>query len=318
MKTVVFLFHETDPQMSTETSAARIWWQGILENMGYEVLYYDYANFNFDHFYSEIKDAKPDFIIHACYDAFHTEFVKLREIAKTFVIQSDDDYRFDNYARFWIPIVDGIISFCGSRTEIPKRYYECGATEQTLMHGYWAFNPNMMSYNKIHNRTTPIIHVGGTHADRIQKFEEFQRRGLPIFTAPYLLYSEFKQKVSSSKMALAFTMAATMNLRQLKGRLFELPYFTLTVAEPFPDMETYYDLDKEMLIFNTVPEAVDKIQRVLRDDALYVQMRETGRRRLLSSHTCYHVWNKHILPKMDIDYKPINVEQILKEKHGIN
>ena len=317
MKTVVFLFHENDPQMASEVSMARLWWQGILENMGYEVMYYDYANFNFDRFYSEIKEAKPDFIIHACYDALHTEFVKLREIAKTFVIQSDDDYRFDTYARFWIPIVDGIISFCGSREAIPKAYYACGATEKTLMHGYWAFNPNMMSYDQTHERTTPVIHVGGVHADRLQKFKEFDARGLPVLATPHLLYSEFKQKVSSSKVALAFTMAATMNLRQLKGRLFELPYFSLMAAEPFPDMETYYDLDKEILVFNSVQEAVEKIQRVLKNDALYTQMQEAGRKRLLSQHTCYHVWDRFILPKMDPDYKPVNVTELLKTTHGI-
>ncbi len=319
MKRVVFIFNEKDPDIADEYSMAMIWWYGILENMGYDVMYYDYSNgdFNVDSFISEVKDFSPHFIIHACYAKLHTEFVKLREIARTFVIQSDDDYRFHNYAKFWIPIVDGCISFCGSRSEIKKNYYASGATEKTLMHGYWAFNPNTMTHTHNFPRTTLISHMGGIHGDRVQKINEFTSRGFGVEVNRGIKYDVFKEKVSRSKFSLAFTMDATLSLRQLKGRLFELPYSAVLLAEPFPDMETYYDIGKEIIVFKSVPEAIEEMRRVTADDKTYAKMFEAGKRRLLANHTCYHVWDKYILPKMDEDYKPVNVASLLKEKHGI-
>lgn len=319
MKKVVFVFNEKDTEIRDEFSPAMIWWYGILENMGYDVLYYDYANgdFNMDRFVEEIKDFAPNFVIHACYSKLHTEFVKLRGIAKTFVIQSDDDYRFHNYAKFWIPLVDGCISFCGSREAIKRDYYSYGATDKTLMHGYWSFNPNTMAHNYSIPRTTIVSHIGGTHGDRNQKIAELRQHGVEVEMSKGIKYEEFKQRVAKSLFSLAFTMDATLTLRQLKGRIFELPYSAVLLAEPFPDMETYYDLGKEILVFNTVPEAAEQVKRLMHSPKEYQEMLNAGRRRLLANHTCYHVWNNYILPKMDEDYKPVNVAQILKEKHGI-
>jgi len=319
MKKVVFLFNEKDDNIPNEYSAAMIWWYGILENMGYDVMYYDYqnGNFNIDTFISEIKDFSPDFVIHGCYSKLHTEFVKLQGVAKVFIIQSDDDYRFHNYAKFWIPIVDGIISFCGSREGVKKDYYSCGCTEQQLMHGYWAFNPNTMAHNYRPERTTLVSHMGGIHGDRVQKIQEFANNGIGVEINRGIQYEFFKEKVSKSRFTLAFTMDATLTLRQLKGRIFELPYSAVLVAEPFPDMETYYDIGKEIIVFNTVPGAVEQIRRLSANEPEYLKMLESGRRRLLANHTCYHVWDRYILPKMDEDYKPLNAAQILKEKHGI-
>ena len=270
MKRVVFLFNEKDTGIEGY-SVALMWWYGVLENMGYDVMYYDYksGDFNMDHFMSEIKDFAPDFVIHGCYAKLHTEFVKLRGVAKVFVIQSDDDYRFHSFAKLWIPLVDGIISFCGSRTEIKKNYYSCGATENTLMHGYWSFNPNIMTHNYDSPRNITLSHMGGVYGNRGQKLQEFSRMGFTAETNTGTNYETFKEKVSRSKFSLAFTMDASLTLRQLKGRIFELPYSTVMLAEPFPDMETYYDIGKEIIVFNSVPEAVEQIKRLLSDEAEY-------------------------------------------------
>jgi hypothetical protein len=316
MKKVVFLFNEKDDGIPSEFSAAITWWYGILENFGYEVMYYDYARFNFDAFYNEVKDYKPDFIIHACYGQLHTEFVKLRQIAKTFVMQSDDDYRFHNFARFWIPIVDGVISFCGEREEMKKLYYSHGATDKTFLHGYWSFNPNTMMLDQYPPRTRMLTHMGSVYGNRPQIIGEFERGGIKADVHTRVTYEDFKKLTAQSKFTLCLTMAAPQNMRQLKGRLFELPNLSILVSEPFPNMETYYDLDKEIIIFNSVPEAIEKINK-LTNPLDYDTFYNAGKKRLLAEHTCYHVWDKYILPKMDDDYKPCNVAKILKENHNI-
>lgn len=316
MKKVVFLFHENDAQIPGERSPAMTWWYGILENMGYDVAYYDYVDFNFDEFYATMKDFKPDFIIHAAYDKVHTEFVKLREIAKVFLIQSDDDYRFNNFGVFWIPFVDGVISFCGGREAMKKMYFDAGATEETFLHGYWSLNPNTMLYYGPTGEGTLISHAGSVYGTRQDIINKFRHYGMEVDVVKNVKYDEFKKRVRSSLFSLCLTQsAADPNIRQLKGRIFELPVHSILLSEPFPDMETYYDLDREILIFTTVEEAVEKLNKI--DELDYAVIQDAGRKRLLANHTAYHVWDRYILPKMDADYKPLNVASILKDKHGI-
>jgi hypothetical protein len=316
MKKIVFLFHENDAQIPNERSPAMTWWYGILENMGYDVAYYDYVDFKFDDFYAAMKEYKPDFIIHAAYDKVHTEFVKLREIAKTFVIQSDDDYRFYSFGVFWIPFVDGVISFCGARDTMKKMYFEAGATEETFLHGYWSFNPNTMMYDRTPEVGSQMTHAGSVYGRRQHIIDEFVVRGFEVDVVKNVKYEEFKRRVANSLFTLCLTQsAADFNIRQLKGRIFELPYHTVLVSEHFPDMETYYDLDKEIIVFTTVDEAVAKLNEI--DELQWSTLAHAGRKRLLANHTAYHVWDRYILPKMDADYKPLNVASVLKEKHGI-
>lgn len=318
MKRVVFLLNEKDSQIPGDYSASITWWYGILENFGYDVMYYDYKNFNFDNFYTEIKEFKPDFIIHACYDKLHTEFVKLREVSKVFVMQSDDDYRFHNYGRFWIPFVDGIISFCGERQTMRDLYFSHGATEDTFLHGYWCFNPNTMMLNEPYpSRNIMMTHMGSIYGNRPMLINSFINRGINVQIHKLIPYEQFKKTTAQSKFTLCLTMDATQQIRQLKGRLFELPNLSVLVAEPFPNMDDYYDLDKEIIVFTDIQDAVERMKGLTTNEKSYLAMFEAGRKRVLSCHTCYHVWDKYILPKMDLDYKKTDIKNILKEKHGI-
>jgi hypothetical protein len=295
MKKVVFLINEKDTFIPNDLSAAMMWWYGILENMGYEVCYYDYTNFDFNSFYSEIKDYNPDFIIHPVLDKLHTEFVKLREICKTFVIQSDDDYRFFNSSVFWIPFVDGIISLCGGRQQMRDLYLSHGCPEKNFLHGYWCFNPNTMLYDGQLAARSTLSHAGNIYGTRQSIINDFKSRDVTTDVITGVNYKTFKQRVASSDFSLCLTQsAANPQLRQLKGRIFELPAHTALLSEPFPDMETYYDLDKEIVIFNSVDEAVEKIRSLRHSPEKYAAIREAGKKRLLSNHTVYHVWDRYI------------------------
>jgi len=318
MKKVVFLMREKSDSIPNEYSAAIVWWYDILENMGYDVMYYDYNNFVFENFYSEMKSYKPDYIIHACYEAIHTEFIKLKEISKVFIIQSDDDYRFDSYAKLWIPFVDGVISFCGDRLQMKKLYNDYGLKDEKLLHGYWSFNPNTMIYDDVVDKKDSMTHMGSLYGNRHQIINGFISKNIKVDVHNNIPYSDFKNLTSRSKFTLCLTLAATQNMRQLKGRLFELPSLSVLVSEPFPNMESYYDLDKEIIVFQSISDAVERMNRLFKDKNEYTKMFNAGKKRVLSEHTCYHVWDKYILPKMDGDYKSKNVAEILKTVHGIN
>jgi hypothetical protein len=315
MKKVIFLFEEKDRQRN-EYSAAVIWWYGILENLGYEVEYYDYFNFDFNKFLLHVKEEKPAFVIHGAYDKVHTEFLKLKEYTKLYIMHSDDDWRFNDFAKYWIPIVDGTISFCGSDSEMKELYSAQGCDERSFIKGYWAFNPNTMLCDRTHERKH-ISHVGSIYGERQQKIDKLNNNGLrvDVFTGVY--YETFKDILLESKYSLCFTKSSNLQLNQLKGRLFEIPYFCPVVTEHFPDMEKYYDVNEDIIVFNSSEELIEKISLYNSDLDRYNRLYENGKKRLLSNHTCYHMWNERILPFIDEDYKKVNVPDILKNQHGI-
>ncbi len=204
-------------------SPAIIWWYGILENLGYEVYYEDYAKYDFDDLYRKIKDNKIDFFIHPCYDKIHPEFQEFSEFCKVYVLQSDDLWRYDNYSKYWISVIDGVITFEGNI----EKYKNDGLLERGFNKIRWSFNPNTMTTeNNCKNKDIFCSHVGGLHANRPQLLNELMIKGLQVNVYQRNLnYEQVKDVLSRSKFSLNFTMNSTMQMRELKGRVAEVPYF---------------------------------------------------------------------------------------------
>jgi len=298
-------------------SPAVIWWYGILENMGYEVVYYDYNEYrgNIDSLYEDIKNYKPDFTIVAAYNLIHTEFIRLRDITKLYVLQSDDRWRYSNFSKFWIPFVDGVITFEGEL----ENYVSDGLKPEQFNKMRWSFNPTMMTLDSHFNIQNGykyfISHTGGMHGNRQLVIEDFRKNNLNVFVDQSLDYTTTKDIWSSSKYSLCITNNSLNTGKELKGRVVEIPNFCVLLTEPFPDMEKYYDMENECILFNSTEEAVEKINILEKDNNLYRKIFTSGKRRLWNSNTAYHEWDS-ILPNIDPDYKKIDIIKLLKEKHG--
>jgi hypothetical protein len=309
MKKVVWLMNEKNPT-KTDYSIAINFWYGVLENLGYEVAYSMYEEYNVDNFYNQIKNFKPNFVIVPGYNLIHTEFIRLKEFTKVYVLQSDDSWRFDNFCKYWIPFVDGVISFDGNAEE---KYKEFGLEPENYCKMRWAFNPNMM-VNPPVEKELYISHTGGLHGNREQKILEFMSKGEKVDVFHPNTYAETKYIWAASKYSLGFTMNSVMTARHAKGRVAEIPNHTVLVTEPFPEIEEYYDIKKEIILFDTVDEAIEKIKYYNDNESEYNKLFEAGKRAIWSRNTAYHEWNK-ILHKIDPDYKSIDVINLLKEKH---
>tara|TARA_Y100001938_G_C8100572_1_gene441351 strand:- start:3987 stop:4928 length:942 start_codon:yes stop_codon:yes gene_type:complete len=310
-KKVVWLFKEKRKNRN-EYSSAVMWYYGILENLGYEVVYHPYENYDVDEFYESIKSYKPDFVFHTGYSNIHTELIRLSEFTKFYIVQHDDDYRYDNFAKFWIPFVDGVISYPGDF----EKYKEDGLSKEQFVKINWGFNPNTMMYDK--KKTTDIFlsHGGGLHADRVDKINQFKTKGnIDVSVINDCLYEELKNVWNSSKFSLTFTQNAMMTGQQVKGRVVEIPYFSVMVSEYFPGLEEYYDLEKEIILFNSVEEAIEKINYFDKNDKEYNKILKAGRDRVWNTNTHYHSWN-NVLHKIDEDYVKKDIGKLLKNKHG--
>ena len=310
-KKIVWLLQEKRDNRN-EYSSAITWWYGILENLGYEVIYSPYEEYNSDEFYYSIKEYNPDFVFHVCYDLIHTEFIKLRDFTKVYVVQSDDDYRYDVFAKFWIPLVDGIISYPGNYTQ----YEKDGLGENQFVKINWGFNPNTMTYSGKNTTDIFLSHCGGLHADREDKIQQFQLKGnYNVQLANNCYYEEIKRVWSDSKFSLTFTQNAMKTGQQVKGRVTEIPNFSLMVSEYFTGLENYYDLEKEIVLFDSVEEAIDKIEYLNKNEKEYKKIFESGKKRVWNTNTHYHSWN-NVLKQIDEDYIPIDVTKLLKDLHG--
>lgn len=304
MKKVVWLLKEYE---RGEYSSAIIYWYGILEQLGYSVVYYPYETYEPDQFYVDMREYKPDFIFHPCYDKLHLEFARLREFSKVFVVQSDDDWRFEQYAKYYIPFVDGTISYQANR----QWYLDSGATENQIISAKWAFNPNTMLLE--HPSTTKDIlvsHGGSLYGDREQLIQEFVNKGVPVSVANQVAYGQLLDLWDRSKYSLCFTKSSQGGFRQKKGRVAEIGYHSVLVSETFPNIEEYFAPDQEFIIFENVDEAIEKINFYEKNPTAYTKLLNASRDRVWNTNTVYHQWDS-IMHQIDEHYKTTNIKQIL-------
>lgn len=304
MKKIVWLLKT---QENGEHSPAVIFWYGILEKLGYNVIYYPYEEYEPDKFFNEMLEYQPDYIFHACYDKLHAEFIKLREFTKIYVVQSDDDWRFDSYAKFYIPIVDGTISYQAQA----QWYLDNGATPEQIILAKWAFNPNTMLIENTPDKDIFLSHGGSLYGDREILINEFTQKGQPVAIATQVQYGQLLDLWSRSKYSLCFTKSSQGNFRQKKGRIAEIGYHSVLVSEPFDGINEYFEPGKEFIMFETVDEAIEKIKYYESHPDEYNSMLSLSRKRIWETNTVFHQWD-YIMNKIDNSYETKNITEILK------
>lgn len=321
MKKIVWLVKEYENNYGrVEHSPAINFWYGVLERLGYNVIYYPYENYNSDTFYQEMKDYKPDYIIHACYDQLHTEFARLREFTKVLIIQSDDDWRYSSYSKFWIPFVDYVVTLQGDKEAEPGSrckdlidwYLKDGLAADQIQTVRCAFNPNTMLLDQLSPKDITVSHGGSLYGERPALLQNFVALGVEVDVVNNVHYSQLLELWNRSKFSLSFTKASDGQFRQKKGRIGEIGYYSVVVSEPFPNIEEYYEDGKEFILFNTVEEAVDKIRYYTNNETAYQTMLTNSRSRLWNTNTALHQWDE-LMSKVDPDYCKKNVAKLLSE-----
>jgi len=310
MKNVLFLINIYE---NNQYSSAMMYWYGILEKLGYNVYYEDYNEYNPDKFYQLIKDNKPDYIFHPTHRNIHTEFLKLREFSKVYLLHSDDDWRYDNYKKFWIPYVDGAIGTQNTK----QTYINDGASENYYVRTTLGFNPNTMVFDYPINKTHDIVHMGGLHGGREESINFLQSKGVVVslpFKGTTPPYQDYLKCYNDSKISLCFTNNSVMTKKQNKGRAVEILFYSVLASEEWPDMEIM-DLEPNVdfiLLDYSNTKYLEMFEKVLNDDKFREQMFLSGKRKLLATNTVFHRWNV-IMKEIDEDYKPIDVNKILGE-----
>ena len=74
----------------------------------------------------------------------------------------------------------------------------------------------------------------------------------------------------------------------LSMRTFEAPGVGALALNDRPDVERYYDIGREALVYTSDEELLDHLARARREPAWAASIREAGRRRTLAEHTLVH------------------------------
>lgn len=159
---------------------------------------------------------------------------------------SDDEARFDNYSKWWIPYLDYCVTnYIGA---VPK-YRELGAC---VIQAYYTGIPIDRDWSNV-KEDYDVSFVGRRYLDREQYMNKIRSRNIPVHVfgrdwegSKYISHEEMINIFVTSKINLNFSTLGDQ--QQIKARMFEACLaggFLLT--EYVPGIESYFETDKEIV-----------------------------------------------------------------------
>ena len=258
-----------------------------LLELGHTVYFYDTINpviKDFDEVYNKFK---PD-LVFCCVTGNNTvtPYEPLEKIKKitnsgnciTFNWFCDDKWRFDNFSK-----------------QICNYFYACSTPEPSYIKKYKDINYNNIllgawhvSNNLYSNHTGysyDISFIGGMTNCRADFLNNLN---IPITYKTGLAYEDMFNLFATSKINLNLSINDNDPNKQpqMKLRVFEVVStngFLLT--QHIPDLEQFFELEKEIITFKTVEEAKDKINFYLRNDIARSKVARAGYLRYIKEHT---------------------------------
>ena len=202
------------------------------------------------------------------YEVFEETFQKIRK-SGVFVIGwfFDDETRFDNYSRWWIPYLDYI--FTADKMSVSK-YQQFGAKAYHLL-----VTGEAEDYkSQISETSYEVSFVGSKYvADRDSLVNRFYNDGVSISTFGngwpngFVSHDEMVQIFGNSKINICFTKSNIDQRNQLKGKIFDI---TLSggflLCEYVDGIEAIFELGIEIVCFNNYADAIKKIDYFLRNN----------------------------------------------------
>jgi len=235
-----------------------------------------------------IKNGNYDYmLIHPYQNQIHVG--TLDEIKNLGVItlswNSDDQWRYD-YFKSLADHLSHPITVCELAFE---KYKEAG---NKPIQSTWAANEEFYcNFNEV--KDLDITFVGQNYGDRIDNVVKFNAKPFGRGFGSYVTVKELVDIVNHSKISLNFTSSSPPNqhIKQAKPRVFEVPMcggFLLT--ERFPCIDKHFVDGKEIVIFDTIDEGIEKAKYYLKHEKERNKIAKAGHERALRDHT----WTKRL------------------------
>lgn len=227
-----------------------------------------------------VKREKPKYVLWTSfhYDIFKSTFEAIRKEGIAIIGWFfDDDWRFENYSKQWVPYLDYCVT---NLTSVVPKYHKLGVSAIQIIP-----NTGIAVGDKWPNKKKEYsVSFVGTqgYADRKQYAEFLNRAKIRIhyFGTGWNHYVPFKEMIriiQASKINLSFSKTADGRSLQIKGRVFQVCLaggFVLT--EYAPGIEKYFEIDKEIVCFHNSAELVEKIRYYLTHEPEREKIAERG------------------------------------------
>lgn len=245
---------------------------------------------------------------------------------------SDDQWRFDNFSRYWAPLFDWVVTTDPNAVEKYKKIGYDGAIKST-----WAANTGL--YRPVPSKKSyGVTFVGSSHGSRLKMVNFLKENGITVecwgqgWPNGRATQDEMIEIFGNSKINLNFTEVSTsardlktmmktvakvflrrgisnmyhffppsiifrnminFNLPraypQIKGRNFEVPACGgFMITQEAEDLFNYYEYNKEIVIFNTPEEMLEKVKYYLDHNVEREKIARAGYERTIRDHT----WEK--------------------------
>lgn len=295
-------------------------WSGALERIFSRQIKYDflknYADYGIKKVNSDIIEIivreKPKYVIWPSYmyEILESTFETIRESGSIVVgYFFDDQSRFDNYSKYWIPYLDYIVTVDEESSAIKYSKFGVNAIYKTC-----GVSPDIYHKKEIPDRFD-ISFVGSNIGNREENIKKLIDAGIKVsafgkgWNSGYVSFDEMIDIFNSSKINLNFVSDGTGNNNtQIKGRIFEISMcggFLLT--EYANGLEKYFELDKEIVCFHTIAEAIDKARYYLENESERRKIAEAGWKKVNLNYT----WEKHFRDVFEvIENKKVDINKV--------
>jgi len=277
-----------------------------LVHMGHDILYFDmmlmqHGRDTMNQRLLEIaRREKPDLMFTVLHTTELDQSV-VREISNSDTITlnwfCDDQWRWDDYSRFWAPCFNWVTTTAPSA--LPK-YARLGYSG--VIKSQWACNHFL--YRKLDLPLKyDITFVGQPHGNRREIIQSLRDVGINVrawghgWESGRLSQEEMIRVFNQSRINLNLSKSSTSNRsthddqnpEQIKGRSFEIPGcggFQLSGSAE--DLDNYYESGKEIVCFEGVDDLKEKACYYLSNEKERAAIAQAGYQRTLNGHTYAH------------------------------
>jgi len=236
-----------------------------------------------------VNQKKPDYVFwpSMTYEILESTFDKIRlQGPKVIGWFFDDEIRFDDYSKWWIPYLDYILT---TDKESIKKYQMFGGT------AIYSLNfSNSEYFKKLDTKKIYDVSFVGTNlANRQELINSLMDRGVNIKTfgrgwsSNYVSFDEMIKIYNQSKINISFMQSYGNSTRpQMKCKIFDICLCGgFLLCEYIPGIEEYYEIGKEIECFNSLEDASYKIQYYLNHEEERETIADAGWKRATSNHT---------------------------------
>jgi len=215
----------------------------------------------------------------------------------------DDEKRFDDYSKWWIPYLDYILSTDKERI---KEYQKLGASTMYMLMTAGSEFFIRMEIEKRYD----VTFVGTKYADRGSLINEFAANGIVVhsfgsrWSNGAVLFDEMVNIYNASKINLCFVKTYDVSARpQMKGKIFEICMCGgFLLCEYIPGIEEFFELDEEIVCFRNIEEATAKIQYYLDHESEREAIAQAGWERAKRDHD-QSAWMLKVFEEIEKDTK---------------